>query len=109
MEDAAHIDGCSDFGMFWRVMLPLARPALATVILLNFLLFWNELLLAITMVTNPALRTLPAAIYFFIGEFRAELGMTATSLVTAMIPVLILYLFLSERFVEGMTAGALKG
>ena len=109
MEDAARIDGCNDLGMFWKVMLPLARPALATVILLNFLMFWNELLLAITMVTNPALRTLPAAIYFFIGEFRAEIGMAATSLVTAMIPVLILYLFLSERFVEGMTAGALKG
>jgi raffinose/stachyose/melibiose transport system permease protein len=109
MEDAARIDGCTDFGMFWRVMLPLARPALATVILLNFLTFWNELLLSLTMVTNPALRTLPSAIYFFIGESRAELGMAASSLVTAMIPVLILYLFLSERFVEGMTAGALKG
>jgi len=109
LEDAARIDGCSDWGMFWRVMLPLARPALATVTLLNFLFFWNELLLAMTMVTNPALRTLPAAIYFFVGEFRAELGMAASSLVTAMIPVLILYMVLSERFVEGMTAGALKG
>lgn len=109
MEDAARIDGCTDFGMFWKVMLPLARPALATVILLNFLTFWNELLLSLTMVTNPALRTLPSAIYFFIGESRAELGMAASSLVAAMIPVLILYLFLSERFVEGMTAGALKG
>lgn len=109
LEDAARIDGCTDFGMFWRVMLPLARPALATVILLNFLTFWNELLLSLTMVTNPALRTLPSAIYFFIGEYRAELGMAASSLVVAMTPVLILYLFLSERFVEGMTAGALKG
>lgn len=109
MEDAARIDGCSDFMMFWKVMLPLARPALATVVLLNFLTFWNELLLSLTLNTNPALRTLPAAIYFFIGEYRAELGMAASSLVTAMIPVLILYLFLSERFVEGMTAGALKG
>lgn len=109
LEDAARIDGCTDWQTFWKVMLPLARPALSTVILLNFLYFWNELLLALTMVTNPALRTLPSAIYFFVGENGSELGMAASSLVAAMIPVLILYMFLSERFVEGMTAGALKG
>lgn len=109
MEDAARIDGCSDWRLFWQVMLPLARPAVATILLLNFLHFWNELLLALTMVTNPAMRTLPAAIFHFVGEFRAEYGMAASSLVTAMLPVLILYLFLSERFVEGLTAGALKG
>ena len=61
------------------------------------------------MVTNPEMRTLPAAIYYFVGEYRAEFGMAASSLVTAMIPVLILYFFLSDRFVEGLTAGALKG
>jgi ABC-type glycerol-3-phosphate transport system permease component len=109
LEDAACIDGCTNWGMFWRVMLPLSRPAIATIVLLNFLLFWNELLLSLTMVTNPALRTLPSAIYYFVGEYRGELGMAASSLVTAMIPVLILYMFLSERFVEGLTAGALKG
>lgn len=109
MEDAARIDGCNDFRMFSQVMLPLARPAVATVVLLNFLYFWNELLLSLTMVTNPEMRTLPAAIYHFVGEYRAEFGMAASSLVTAMVPVLILYLFLSDRFVEGLTAGALKG
>src|SRR5690606_34623133 len=57
LEDAARIDGCTEFRTFWQVMLPLSRPALATVILLNFLHFWNELLLAVTMVTDPALRT----------------------------------------------------
>lgn len=109
MEDAARIDGCGDWRLFWQVMLPMARPALVTVILLNFINFWNELLLSITMVTNPELRTLPAAMMFFIGENRTEFGIAAASLVTAMLPVLILYIFLSERFVEGMTAGALKG
>jgi len=109
MEDAARIDGASDWRMFWQVMLPLARPALATVILINALTFWNELLLSITMVTRPDLRTLPAAMMFFIGESAADYAMAATSLVTATIPILILYLLLSDKFIEGMTAGALKG
>lgn len=109
MEDAARIDGCSDFRMFWQVMLPLARPALATVILVNALTFWNELLLSITMVTRPDFRTLPAAMMFFVGESAADYAMAATALVTGTIPILILYLLLSDKFIEGMTAGALKG
>jgi ABC-type glycerol-3-phosphate transport system permease component len=109
LEDAARIDGCTDFGTFRRVMLPLARPALATVILLNFMFFWNELLLAVTMVTNPNLRTLPAAMMMFVGEHGSDYAMAATSLVTSAAPIVVLYLFLSERFIEGMTAGAVKG
>jgi len=109
MEDAARIDGASEFRMFWQIMLPLARPAVATVLLVNSLGFWNELLLSVTMVTNPDLRTLPAAMFNFIGENAADYAMAATSLVAAMLPLLILYLVLSERFIEGMTAGAIKG
>lgn len=108
LEDAARIDGCNDWQLFWRIMLPIAKPAVATIVLLNFMGAWNELLLAITMVTNPAERTLPSAIFNFVGENRADFAMAAASLVTAMLPVLIIYLFLSERFIEGMTAGAIK-
>jgi raffinose/stachyose/melibiose transport system permease protein len=109
IEDAALIDGCSDLVMFWKVMLPLARPAVSTVILMNALGFWNELLLSLTMVTKPDMRTLPAAMMMFVGENAADFAMAATSLVAAMLPILILYLLLSEKFIEGMTAGALKG
>jgi ABC-type glycerol-3-phosphate transport system permease component len=109
MEDAARIDGCSDWRMFWQVMLPLARPAVVTILLLNFIYFWNELLLSVTMVTDPAMRTLPSAMMMFVGEHGSDYALAATSLVTAMLPLLIAYLFLSERFIEGMTAGAIKG
>jgi raffinose/stachyose/melibiose transport system permease protein len=109
LEDAALIDGCSDLVMFWKVMLPLARPALSTVILTNCLSFWNELLLALTMVTRPEMRTLPSAMMMFVGEHGSDYAMAATSLVAAMLPILILYLLLSEKFIQGMTAGALKG
>ena len=109
LEDASRIDGCSDWGPFWRVMLPLARPALLTVVLLNFIHFWNELLLAVTMVTRPALRTLPSAMMMFVGEHGANYGIAAASLVTAMLPMLLLYLAMSEKFIQGLTAGAIKG
>lgn len=109
IEDAARIDGCSDLRMFWQIMLPLARPALATVLLVNSLTFWNELLLSLTIVTSPERRTLPAAMMNFVGENAADYAMAATGLVLGMLPILILYLFLSDKFIEGMTAGAIRG
>lgn len=109
LEDAARIDGCNDFGMFWRVMMPLTRPAILTVVLINGIQFWNELLLAVTMVTDPTKRTLPAAMMMFVGEHSADYSIAAASLVTAMLPVLIVYLIISDKFIEGLTAGALKG
>jgi ABC-type glycerol-3-phosphate transport system permease component len=109
LEDAARIDGCGHFGTFWRVMLPLARPAILTVVLFNTMSFWNELLLAITMTPNPAMRTLPAQIWHFIGEHGVDYSLASTSLVVAAAPILVLYLFFSERFIQGLTAGAVKG
>jgi len=108
-EDAARIDGCTEFGMFWRVMLPLARPALATVVLLNFMSYWNELMLAITMVPQTQYRTLPAALLNFVGEHGSDYAIASASLVLTAAPIIILYLFMSERFIEGMTAGGIKG
>lgn len=109
LEEAARIDGASDIRIFWQVMFPLARPAIATVILINSLQFWNELLLSVTMVTDPKMRTLPSAMMLFVGENGANFGMAAASLVAAMLPILILYLFMADKFIDGLTAGALKG
>lgn len=109
MEEAARIDGCGDLRMFWQVMLPLARPAVATVVLINFMHFWNVLLLAMTMVTKPEMRTIQVAMMNFVGEHGSNYAIAAASLVTSMLPVLILYLVLSDKFIEGMTAGAVKG
>lgn len=109
MEEAARIDGCGDLRMFWQVMLPLARPAVATVLLINFMHFWNELLLAMTMVTRPDMRTIQVAMMNFVGEHGSDYAIAAASLVTSMLPVLVLYLVLSDKFIEGMTAGAVKG
>jgi multiple sugar transport system permease protein/raffinose/stachyose/melibiose transport system permease protein len=109
LEEAARIDGCTDWGMFWRVMFPMAKPAVATTFILNFLYFWNEFLYAVVFITRQEIRTLPLAIQFLVSDQYQDIGMLATGLMIASLPVLVLYLFLSEWFVKGMTAGAVKG
>ncbi len=109
LEDASQIDGCTHFQTFWYVMLPLARPAIMTVTLMNFMSFWNELLLAITMVTDPKMRTIQAAMMMFVGENGSNYAIAAASLVLSMLPTLLLYLIMSDKFIEGLTAGAVKG
>jgi multiple sugar transport system permease protein/raffinose/stachyose/melibiose transport system permease protein len=109
LEEAAWIDGCNDWRLFWRVMLPMALPAVATTVILNFIYFWNEFLYAVVFITRQQSRTLPLAIQFLVSDQYFDIGMLATGLMIATLPVLVLYLFLSEWFVKGMTAGAIKG
>jgi multiple sugar transport system permease protein/raffinose/stachyose/melibiose transport system permease protein len=109
LEEAARLDGCGDWAMFWRVMCPMALPAAATTVILNFIYFWNEFLYAVIFITQQKIRTLPLAIQFLVSDQYQDAGMLATGLMIATLPVLILYLFLSEWFVKGMTAGAIKG
>ena len=109
LEEAARLDGCGDWSLFWRVMLPMALPAVATTVILNFIYFWNEFLYAVVFITRQQSRTLPLAIQFLVSDQYFDIGMLATGLMIATLPVLVLYLFLSEWFVKGMTAGAIKG
>jgi len=109
LEDAARIDGCTDWVMFWRVMFPIALPAVATTFILDFIYFWNEFLYAVVFITQQEIRTLPLAIQFLVSDQYQDIGMLATGLMIATLPILIMYLFLSEWFVKGMTAGAVKG
>jgi ABC-type glycerol-3-phosphate transport system permease component len=109
IEDAARIDGCDDWQTFWRVMLPIAWPAVATTLILNFNAFWNEFLYALTLLTNRALHTIPLASWRWVGEYYLDVGGLAAGLVVSMLPIVVLYLLLSEQFMRGMAAGALKG
>jgi raffinose/stachyose/melibiose transport system permease protein len=109
LEESARIDGAGDFQVFLQIMLPLTKPIMATIILINFKDFWNELLIAMTMVTRTEIRTLPLAMMYFVGDNASDYAMAAASLVVGVLPLLILYLFLADKFVEGMTAGAVKG
>lgn len=106
--DAARMDGYSDWSIFWTVAFPIALPALATTIILNFILLWNEFLFAVVLITDDTNRTLPLGIQRFIGDTQEDIGMIATGLMIAILPVIALYAVFSERLIQGMTAGAVK-
>ena len=78
IEDAARLDGCSDWRMFWAVMFPISRPAIVAVVILNFIGHWNEFLYAVVFISREELRTLPLAINNFLGENFQDIGMLAT-------------------------------
>jgi len=109
IEDAARVDGCGDWRMFWQVMLPIARPAIAAVVILDFISDWNEFLYAVVFISKQPLRTLPLAVTFFLGENFQDIGMLATGMMVTILPVVVIYIFFSEALIKGMTAGAVKG
>jgi ABC-type glycerol-3-phosphate transport system permease component len=106
--DAARIDGYSDWSIFWRVSFPIALPAIATSVILNFILLWNEFLYAVVLITDESNRTLPLGIQRFMGDQLEDVGMIATGLMIAIVPVILVYAFFSEKLIQGMTAGAIK-
>jgi multiple sugar transport system permease protein/raffinose/stachyose/melibiose transport system permease protein len=106
--DAARIDGYSEWAIFWRVSLPIAAPAIATTVILNTILLWNEFLYAVVLITEEGKRTLPLGIQRFMGDQLEDVGMIATGLMIAILPIAIVYAFFSEKLIQGMTAGAVK-
>ena len=106
--DAAKMDGYSDFQIFWRIVLPVGMPAIATTVILNFIQLWNEFLFAVVLLSDQGLRTLPIGIRAFMGDYFQDIGMIATGMMIAVIPVVVLYAFFSEKLIQGMTAGAVK-
>ncbi len=108
LEDAARIDGCSSWGVFWHVALPLARPALATVIVFNFVTMWNEFVFALTFVSNPKLQTLPLALYQFSDQAGIFIARTCAALTLGVLPLLLVYFVAQKHIIRGLTAGALK-
>lgn len=107
--DAARIDGAGEFTIFARIMLPLAQPALATAVILNFLWMWNDFFLSLVLITRQGLRTLPLGMVVFFGMYLNNWVTLFASMVLATIPLVVIYLAASERFIGGLTVGALKG
>lgn len=107
--DAARIDGASEFDVFWQVYLPLARPGIATVVIIQSMNTWNEFMFATTFISTPGLKTIQPALFQAIGEYSTDYTALSSGLVMALVPVVTVYLVLQRQFIEGMTAGALKG
>ena len=106
--DAARIDGYSDVEIFWRVTVPIGMPAIFTTLMLNFIILWNEFLFAVVLLTDDNKRTLPLGIMHFTGSHQLDVGMAATGLMIAIVPVIAIYAFFSETMIKGMTAGAVR-
>ena len=114
LHEAALIDGAGEFGAFWHVMLPLARPGLVTVGIFLFLGNWNEFFVAFVTLSgkdSEAIRTLPLGLanVTIVSQYRSDWGLAFAGLVLMMLPVLIAYIFLQKQLTKGITAGAVKG
>jgi raffinose/stachyose/melibiose transport system permease protein len=107
--EAARIDGASSWLVLWRVLLPLARPAVLTMTVLLFMWTWNEFLLALVMVSDEGLRTAPLGLSFFQGRHTSDLTLLSAGAVIVALPVVVLYVFLQRHFIRGMLSGAVKG
>jgi ABC-type glycerol-3-phosphate transport system permease component len=109
LDDAARVDGANEFQIFWQVMLPLAKPGLMTVALLEFLWSWNDLFLPLVFLVSDDLRTLPVGMLFFQGRFTIDYGLMTAGVLIISLPVTILFLIFQRDFVRGLASGALKG
>ncbi|MDT0322754.1 carbohydrate ABC transporter permease [Streptomyces millisiae] len=107
--EAARIDGAGDFRIFWQFMLPLALPALVTVAILDTVATWNELLIALIMLSSPENSTLPLGMLNFSGAFSTNHTGLSAGILIAVVPILVLYALLQRWIVGGLTAGAVKG
>ena len=109
IEEAACIDGCNIFNMFFKIILPMIRPGIATSCIFAFLNTWNELLFANTFVDDAKYKTLPVGIMSFVGEHSTNWGIIGAGMVIATLPTVLIYLLLSKQVQESFTVGAVKG
>ncbi|MFD9507047.1 carbohydrate ABC transporter permease [Streptomyces mirabilis] len=109
LEEAATLDGCSPFGFFWRILLPLARPALGTVSVLAIVGSWNNFLLPLLVFSEPTWWTVPVGIQQFQGQYASDVARIFAYLVLAMAPALAFYAVAERQLIGGITLGATKG
>ena len=106
--DAARIDGCSSFGVFWRIMMPLSAPAVVTLVVVNALWVWNELLIALIFMQKDELKTLMVGISALRSRNYVDIPATMAGLLIATIPIVVVYLLGQKYFIRGLTSGAVK-
>jgi raffinose/stachyose/melibiose transport system permease protein len=107
--DAAAIDGGSRWQTLWLVLWPMARPAVLTLVVLIFMWTWNEFLLALVLVQDETLRTLPVGLAFFQGRFTSDIPRLAAGSIIVAGPILLVYVLFQRYFIRGMVSGAIKG
>jgi multiple sugar transport system permease protein len=106
--DSAKIDGCTNFGAFWRIMFPIAGPGVAAAAILSFLFSWNEFLFPLILTSTEAAKTIPVGLYDFVGDQYVDYGSMAAATIVACLPAIIFVTFFSRYIVSGLLAGAVK-
>jgi raffinose/stachyose/melibiose transport system permease protein len=109
IEEAAVIDGCTPLGVFWKIVFPLLKPVIVTVIILNGLWIWNDFLLPFLIIPGENMRTIPLAINSFFSQYAKKWDLAMAGLLMAVIPVIILFLSLQKYVIEGIVSGSVKG
>lgn len=109
LDQAMQVDGAGPWTRYWRLTLPLAKPALATATIFTFLASWDEFPWALTIIDSPSKRTLPLAIQLFQGQNATQWGLVFAASLIAIVPVIVVFLIFQRYFVQGLTSGAVKG
>lgn len=109
LEEAAQLDGCGPFKIFWTIFFPLSGPGLATVAIFNGIMMWNEFIFAYVLTSTPQHRTLPLAIWDFQSQYASNIPMMLAVITMTSLPLVIAYAFGQERIIKGMMAGSVKG
>lgn len=109
LEESAMIDGASPATVFFRIVLPLAKPAIAVTALFSFMTAWNEFIQAATFMDKESMYTAPVGLRFFVGGFQQQWGYFAAGAIITAIPIVVLFMFLQRFLISGLTAGAVKG
>ncbi|ENH97737.1 ABC transporter substrate-binding protein [Gracilibacillus halophilus YIM-C55.5] len=109
IEEAAVMDGCSIHRIFFQITLPMTTPVMATTVIINMIYNWNEFIFVNTFISSDKYKTLTVGIQNFVGQYLTDWGAIGATLVISIVPILIAFLFLSNRIVEGIAAGSVKG
>lgn len=108
LDEVAYIDGANFFQIYWRVIFPILKPTTVTVIILNAIRLWNDYLLPSLVINQKGMYTIPLQMYYFFGEYTIQWELALAGLMLAIIPIILLYIFLQKHIVEGVTEGATK-
>jgi ABC-type glycerol-3-phosphate transport system permease component len=108
IEEAALIDGCGWFQSYWRIVMPLAAPGLVTMVILEFIWFWNEYLVALTMIQKEAVRTVMLGVMLMANTYQLDFSLLTAGIVIAVVPPILVYVFFQKYLIRGLTAGAIK-
>ena len=109
LADAALVDGCSEYGVFWYVMLPLTRPAASALAVFQFMWTWNNFIIPFLYLQREGLRTLPLGLMLFSGRYSVQYNLLFAGITIATFPIVIVYVLTQSKIIEGLTAGAVKG